>query len=159
MPLNKIDITFTAPQEAAINTAISDINTNFPFAQNLTEDEKKQYPTTDNARLPYVKRTVEIHAPNNPNLVSGFAGTLLNARNDWTLFNQIENFKQQLFSLIEKLAETQDVAGAELYAFMREVYAMAKRAAANNVPGAQAVVDDLAPLFENQGPQAPPAGP
>jgi hypothetical protein len=157
MPLNKIDITFTAPQETAIGTAIADLNTNFPFAQNLTNAEKKQYPTTDNSRLPYVKRTVEIHAVNMPVLVSGFAGTLLNAQNDWKLFNQIENFKQQLLSYIEKLNETQDVAGAELYQFMLGVYKMAKEAADNNVPGAQAVVDDLAPLFEGQGaqPQVP----
>jgi hypothetical protein len=151
MPLNKIDITFTVPQETAIGTAITDLNTNFPFAQNLTNDEKKQYPTTDNARLPYVQRTVEIHAVNNPSFVSGFAGTLLNAQNDWKLFNQCENFKQQLLSYVEKLTETQDVAGAELYQFMLELYRMAKAAAANNVPGAQAVVDDLAPLFEGQG--------
>ena len=159
MPLNRIDITFTDPQETAIQHAIDDMNTQFPFAQNLTNDEKKQYPTTDNSRLPYVQRTVEIHAVNNPTLVSGFAGTLANAQNDWKLFNQIENFKQQLLSYLEKLTETQDMAGAELYQFMREVYATAKRAAANSVPGAQAVVDDLAPLFENQGPQGTPPGP
>jgi len=158
MPLNKIDITFTAPQETAINDAFADINTNFPFAQNLTNDEKKQYPTIDNSRLPYVKRTVEIHAVNMPSLVSGFAGTLLNAQNDWILHGQIENFKQKLLSLLEKLTETQEVAGAELYQFMLEVYRMAKAAAANNVPGAQAVVDDLAPLFEGQGIQDAPPG-
>lgn len=158
MPLNKIDITFTPAQDTAIKDDITDMNHNFPFAQNLTNDEKKQYPTTDNSRLPYVKRTVEIHAVNNPNLVSGFAGTLLNAQNDWTLFNQIENFKQLILSFLEKLIETQDVAGAELYQFMLEVYRMAKAAAANNVPGAQAVVDDLAPLFEGQGIQNTPPG-
>lgn len=154
--LNKIDITFTPAQETAINTAVGDINTNFPFAQNLTSDEKAQYPTTDNTRLPYVQRTVEIHAVNMPSLVSGFAGTLLNAQNDWKLHRQLENFKQELLSLIEKITETQDVAGAELYQFMRDVYRMAKAAAANNVPGAQAVVDDLAPLFEGQGTQPTP---
>lgn len=156
MPINKLDIAFTAAQETAINNDIKDINTNFTFAQNLTEAEKLQNPTINNARLPYVKRTVEIHAVNNPDLVSGFAGTLVNAQNDWTVYNQLEGFVQQLLSLLEKMRETQDVAGAELYSFMLEVYATAKRAAGNNVPGAQAVVDDLATLFENQGPHTPP---
>lgn len=156
MPLNRLDIIFTDPQNTAINGAFTTIDTNFPFAQNLTEDEKLQYPSVNNTRLPYVQRTVEIHAVNNPNLVSGFAGTLLNAQNDWTVYQQFQHYIARLNSLMEKMKETQDVAGAELYAFTLELYATAKRAAANNVPGAQAVVDDLAPLFEGQGPQTPP---
>jgi hypothetical protein len=154
--INKLDIIFTVPQTTAIDGAYADIETNFPFAQNLTEKEKLDNPTIDDAREPYVKRTVEIHAVNNPALVSGFAGTLVNAQNDWTVYNQFEGFIQKHLQLLEKMKETQDVAGAELYQFMREVYRMAKAAAANNVPGAQAVVDDLATLFEGQGPQPKP---
>jgi len=156
MPLNKIDITFTAPQDTAITGAFTTIDTNFPFAQNLNEAEKLQNPTIDNKRLPYVKRAVEIHAVNNPPLVSGFAGTLLNAQNDWKLYQQFDGYIALLDSLKEKMMETQMVAGAELYAFLLELYRTAKAAAANNVPGAQAVVDDLAPLFEGQGPQPTP---
>jgi hypothetical protein len=98
-----------------------------------------------------VKRAVEIHAVNNPTFVSGFHGTLLNAQNDWTLFQQFEAYILKLDSLREKMVETQMVAGAELYEFLLDVYDMAKKAAAANIPGAQAVVDDLAPLFEGQG--------
>jgi len=39
---------------------------------------------------------------------------------------------------------------------MRQLYASAKLAAANNVPGADAVVDDLKSLFEGQGVELPP---
>lgn len=155
MPINKIDITFTDPQVAAINEAVDTINTNFPFAQNLTEDEKKQYPTVNSTRYPYVQRTVENHIVNMPALVSGFAGTAANADRDFTLYNQLESIKQKLALLLNKVTETQDVAGAELYAFMLGVYDMAKQADANNVPGARAVIDDLKTLFENQGPQTP----
>ena len=159
MPINKLDIAFTDPQNVAINKAFDDINTNFPFAQNLTEAEKLQNPSINNSRLPYVKRAVEIHAVNNPTLVSGFAGTLANAQTDWKVYQQFDNYISKLNSMLEKMMETQMVAGAELYGFLLELYATAKRAAENNVPGAQAVVDDLAPLFANQGPQAPPPGP
>ena len=160
MAINKLDIVFTTDQVTAIDGAIDAINTNFPFAQNLTEAEKDANQTIDNTRYPYVQRTVEIHIVNTPTLVSGFAGTSANALNDWTVFNQLENFKQQLLLIINKMSETQDVAGAELYRFMRNVYDMAKQADANNVPGAKAVVDDLKTLFENQGPQpVPPVEP
>ena len=159
MPINKIDIVFTDDQTAAINGAITAINSNFPFAQNLTEAEKDANQTIDSVRLPYVMRTVEIHAPTNPTFVSGFNGTLLNAQNDWTLYNQLEAFKQNLLMLINKMTETQDVAGAELYKFMLDVYDMAIKADNANVPGAKAVVDDLKKLFENQGPKPAPPTP
>lgn len=156
MPLNKIDITFTAPQDTAITGAFATIDTNFPFAQNLTEAEKLANPSIDNKRIPYVKRAVEIHAVSNPTFVSGFHGTLLNAQNYWRLFQQFDTYIAKLDSLREKMVETQMVAGAELYDFLLDVYDMAKKAAGANIPGAQAVVDDLAPLFEGQGIQPTP---
>lgn len=159
MPLNKIDITFTGPQETAIDGAVATINTNFPFAQNLTEDEKKLYPTMNSTRYPYVQRTVEMHIVNMPQLVHGFAGTAVNAQNDFKLYNQLAAHIQQLSIILNKMKETQDVAGAEAYAFMLAVYDMAKQADANNEPGARAVVDDLKTLFEDQGPQTPPPPP
>ncbi len=153
MPINKLDIVFTPDQVTQINEAFAQIDANFTFAQNLTEAEKKQNPTIDNSRYPYVQRTVENHIVNVPALVSGFAGTATNANNDFTLYNQLEVIKQKLILLLNKITETQDVAGAELYTFMRGVYDMAKAADDNNVPGARAVVDDLKTLFEGQGNQ------
>ena len=158
MPVNKIDIVFTDPQVAAIAAAITAITTNFPFAQNLTEAEKDNKQTIDDRRYPYVQRTIEIHALN-PRFVSGFKGTLVNAQTDFTLFNQLENFKQQLLSVVNKISETQDVAGVELYDFMLDVYDMAKKGDEGNEPGAKAVVDDLKTLFEGQGPQPAPIVP
>ncbi len=79
MAINKLDIVFTTDQVTAIDGAIDAINTNFPFAQNLTEAEKDANQTIDNTRYPYVQRTVEIHIVNTPTLVSGFAGTAANA--------------------------------------------------------------------------------
>jgi len=148
MSTNQINTEFSPLQEAAINTAFADINTNFPFAVNLTKDERSSIPNIDNERYPFVQRTIDIHAPNNPNLVSGFAGSLPEAQKDWNLMNQCETFKQKALMLIEKLNDTQQLAASEVYRFMRQLYATAKLAAENNVPGADAVVDDLKPLFD-----------
>jgi hypothetical protein len=153
MPINKLDITFTADQMDAITEAFATIDSNFTFAQNLTESEKKANPTIDNSRYPYYQRTIENHMVNMPQLVSGFAGTAANATNDFTLYNQLEEMKQKTLLLLNRITETQDVAGAEGYAFVRGVYDMAKAADDNNVAGARPVVDDLKTLYEGQGPQ------
>ncbi|HNR19073.1 MAG TPA: hypothetical protein PKN75_06465 [Bacteroidia bacterium] len=159
MPVNKLDTVFTDPQLDAINEAFNIINSNFTFAQNLTEAEKKANPTIDNTRYPYVQRTVEEHIVNMPQLVSGFSGTALNAANDFTVYNQLESIRQKALLLLNRIEETQDVAGAELFAFMRGVYEMAKTADDNQVAGARAVVDDIGSLFEGQGPQPTPPTP
>lgn len=159
MPINKLDIVFTDAQVLAINGAFDTINTNFTFAQNLTEAEKKANPTIDSTRYPFVQRTIENHIVNMPQLVSGFAGTAANANNDFELYNQLEVMKQKAILLLNRITETQDVGGAELYAFVRGVYGMAKEADEANVPGAKAVVDDLKPLYEGQGPQPTPPTP
>lgn len=153
MPVNKLDITFTNAQMDAITEAFEIINANFTFAQNLTEAEKKANPTIDNSRYPYYQRTIENHMVNMPQLVSGFAGSAVNGTNDFTLYNQLEQLKQKALLLLNRITETQDVAGAEGYAFMRGVYDMAKAADDNNVAGARPVVDDIGTLFEGQGPK------
>lgn len=157
MPINKLDVVFTDAEVTAIDGAFATIDTNFTFSQNLTEAEKKANPTIDNTRYPYVQRTIDSHIVNMPSLVSGFAGTAANASKDFILYNQLEAIKQKALLLLNRITETQDVAGAELYAFMRGVYGMAQEADEANVSGARAVVDDLKTLFEGQGPQpAPP---
>lgn len=148
MPTNQINNEFSPLQETAINTAFTSIDTNFPFAVNMTKDERSSTPNIDNERYPYAQRTMDIHAPGNPNLVSGFAGTYAEAQRDWRLMNQCEAMKQKALMLIEKLNDTQHLGASEVYKFMRQLYATAKLAAENNVPGADAVVDDLKTLFD-----------
>ena len=151
MATNKIDITFTAPQMTAITGAAGTVNTNFGFAINLTETERKTTPNIENSRYPYVERTMDIHAPGNPNLVSGFAYTLAQATTDWTLVKQCDQLLPLFRGIVEKLEDTRQLAASELYAFFREFYRTAVAAAENNVPGADVIVADLAPLFANQG--------
>ena len=156
MPTNQLDIKFTAAQMTAIKDAAATVNTNFPFAVNLTKSERTSLPNIESERYPYVQRAIEIHAPNNPNLVSGFAGTLAEATTDWTFVKQCDELIPLFEVILEKLRDTRQLGGSEAYAFLREFYASAQRGAENNVPGADAIVDDIAPLFEKQGSQGQP---
>jgi len=153
MPFSKINITLNAVQLAAIQAAITALKApaNMPAQFNLTKDERKTLPNINNNRYPYVQRAIKNHGPANPNLVSGFAGTQAEASNDLTFYDQMENFIGQLLQIIEIYQDTQQVAGSEGYTWTRMLYNTAKDAAANQVPGADAVADDLATLFEGQG--------
>jgi len=151
MPFNKINQTFTPTQQNNINDAIDVILANLPVKFNLTVDERGKLQNISDERYPYAKRGIEIHGPNNPAMVSGYAGTQAEATNDMVFYDQSEVVIQKLLKVIEIVTDTQHVAGSEAYEWLRELYAAAQRAAVGQVPGADSVVTDLAPLFEGQG--------
>jgi len=151
MPFSNINITFTPAQMANIEAAIVTILNNLPVKFNLTKDERSSIQNIADERYPYAKRGIEIHGPNNPTLVTGFAGTQAEATSDLTFFDQSQIVKLKLAKVMEIVTDTQQVAGGEAYTWLRNLYETAQMAAKNQVPGADSVVDDLSPLFENQG--------
>jgi hypothetical protein len=54
-------------------------------------------------------------------------------------------------SILESYVDTQWLAGVEAYAYHREFFAVVERAKQNNVPGADAIFNDLKRLYEGQG--------
>jgi len=162
MPFSNINITLTPAQILAIQKAISELKnpSNMPVQFNLTKAERTSIPNISNERYPYVQRSVQIHGPTNPVLANGVAGlgvgTLAEATNDLTFYDQMKSFILQLLQVVEIYQDTQQVAGGEAFNWMEELYDYSKSAAKNQVPGADAVVDDLKTLFEGQGgPGAP----
>jgi hypothetical protein len=152
MPFNKINTTLTGAQTAALQAAIDALQNaaNLPVKFNLTKTERSTLQNLSNERYPFAQRSVQIHAPNYPQLVTGNAGTLAEAANDFNFFNQMQTFINQLEKVIEIYRDTQQVAGSECYTWMRELYRNAKAAAENNVPGSDSVADDLAPLLKDR---------
>ncbi|MBI4945134.1 MAG: hypothetical protein HY840_01890 [Bacteroidetes bacterium] len=150
MPFSKINLTLSPAQMTAIQTAINALKStaNMPAQFNLTKAERRTLPNISNERYPYVQRAIKNHAPVNPNFVSGFAGTVAEATNDLTFYDQVGNFIGQLKQIVEIYEDTQQVAGSEAYTWTRAFYNTAKSAAVNQVPGADAVVDDLASMFQ-----------
>ena len=151
MPFNKIDVVLSGPELTTIQNSITALLETLPVSFNLTKEERVELQNISNERYPYVQRAIENHAPANPILVTGIAGTLAEAENDLAFYDQMENFIGQLKQVIEVYEDTQQVAGSEAYVWLREFYAASQRAAENQVPGSDAVVDDLATLFEDQG--------
>lgn len=162
MPFTNINFIFTAAQIAAIQAALNVLKSpvNMPVQFNLTKEERTSVPNISNDRYPYVQRTIKNHAPNNPVLTAGAvglgAGTLAEADNDLTFYDQMEPFILQIMQILEIYRDTQQVGGGEAYKWMRIFYKYSQQAAANNVPGSDAVVDDLKTLFDKEDAPTPP---
>ena len=153
-PFNKIDTVLTQLQIDGIQAGIDMIKENMQPQHNLTDKEKTDLPNIANARYPYAKRAIEQHGPANPQIVAGtHYGPLGEAQNDMTFFDQTNPFKLQLLQLVEIFTDTQHVAGSEIWAWFRDFYDSAVRASKSNVPGSDAVVEDIKPIFDrpNQG--------
>lgn len=150
MPTNQLNITLTAAQVTAITTAITSLQTNLPFGLNLSAEEKVKLQNIKDKRYPYAQRTITMHAPGNPRLQPAYM-TLSDATTDFTLYNQLNSIVLALQGILEMYTDTQAVAGHESYEYLKEFYNSAKRAKEQNVPGADAVYQDLKTLFEEQG--------
>ncbi|MBI4947923.1 MAG: hypothetical protein HY840_16150 [Bacteroidetes bacterium] len=159
MPFNKINITLTPAEMSSIAAAIDTIINTLPVKYNLTKSERTSLSNINNERYPYVQRAIENHGPANPTLVSGYAGTQAEATNDLVFYDQMKAHLLRLRQAVEIYEDTQQVAGSEAYTWTRMLYNSAKDAAANQVPGADTVADDLATLFGGQGSGTPPPPP
>lgn len=157
-PFNKINSILTQEQIDGIQAGIDMIKENLSPQHNLTDKEKTDLPNIANARYPFAKRAIEQHGPNNPKIVAGtYYATLPEAQNDMTFFEQMQPFIGQLRQLVEIFVDTQHAGGSEAWAWFRDFYDSAVRASKSNVPGADAVVKDLKPIFDrpNQGGDEP----
>src|SRR3972149_6858504 len=163
MPFSKINIILSPAEMSVLQTAIDTIINTLPVKFNLTKDERISLANINNERYPYVQRPIQNQGPNTPNWVSGYAGTQAEAANDLIFYDQMKAHLLRLRQALEIYEDTQQVAGSEAYTWTRELYRSAKGAAANQVPGSDAVVDDLKTLFEGQGggdtPPPPPPPP
>lgn len=154
MALPVINITFTPVQLTAIDAALDALESNAPFRVNIPADDKNDEQAMNVTRYPFVKNVIENYAPANPTLQPGFL-PLPDAKNDLNLYDQFTPRVNRLASILESYIDTQWLAGTEGYNYFREFYAIVERAKNNNVPGADAIYNDLKRLYEEQGPPPP----
>ncbi|MBI1225188.1 MAG: hypothetical protein GC192_08095 [Bacteroidetes bacterium] len=82
-------------------------------------------------------------------------GNLTEANADYAYLQQLLKLKTKLMKCVEILSDHELAAGHRAFEFMRDFYHMAQRAAERNVPGADSVVDELSPLFDQVNGIAP----
>ncbi len=148
MGLPAINITFTAAQEAAIDAALTALETNCPFRVNIAASAKDGEQSLDVKRYPFVQNAILNTAPANPTLQPPFL-SVADAGNDLNLYNQFTPKIERLKAILESYMDTQWLAGVEAYFYFRKFYAMLQEAVEANVPGADSLLADAKRLYEN----------
>ncbi len=143
---NKTDVTLTPENREIIFQAIKDLRAGMPFLIKLSEDERKSSQKMDDGCKLFVQKSFEI-AGNNEGIDPG-SGLLKRAPNDFDLYMFLSSVENQLLQLLEMVADTKLMAGSEAYDIARFIYLKAKMNVKLNIPGSQAVVDELGKLLK-----------
>ena len=152
MPLTIITTAPTAAQTTAVNGAITTIETNEPYKATLTEDEKNDFQTVAANRYPYAVKAIKDLAPNwTGKMAPDVAAMLPQATVSLTVMDTYRPIISRLKILLEYFTDGHHIAGYQAYQFLKAFYGEAQALKSRGVAGADALVDELAPLFANQG--------
>lgn len=117
------------------------------MAINLTDKERQSVRSVAEGRKPYMDKTFDTLAPNNKVLQPGY----LDFNEDLTNYNYARKLRgilpqaRKLMEILEDHAYSAENLG---FVYMLKFYNNAKEARDTNTPGAESVVAELAPLFE-----------
>ena len=146
---NRLNITATPVQIAAVKTALQTIQTNLPFLIGLTVDERIALPAIDVNNKAFTEDAINAGI-NNATLVPSYV-SVPNMQNDMVLFTQLDEITGLVRQLLEKLEDTQLLAGSEAYVSALTLYKLFGSAADAGVPGADAIVAQLKQRFASNG--------
>ncbi|MDR1867353.1 MAG: hypothetical protein LBQ77_03675 [Treponema sp.] len=116
-----------------------------PYVLALTPAERHELPKMGEKTIGFVEKAYDF-AQQNPNLVppyldiAAFGADFSDAHGLWTLCNTIQQLEQGV-------DDTEMVAGSEAYQAALIFYKSVKMAAAQDIPGAKAVYDELKTRF------------
>ena len=103
----------------------------------------------DDSRTPFVAKCLQ-YAQKEAKIVPPFVD-IVELNKDLTLFINLQNLSREINRIADMLNDTRIAAGTDAYVAALSIYNSAKQAAKMNVPGTQAIVDDLKKTFEGQG--------
>lgn len=144
---NLISTTIPAETLAAINTSLATINTALAniLLFNLIADERKAMRVMGDKSIAFVQKALE-YAENNPALLPPYLD-LAEAKKDFVLAHDLYGIQQQINILQRAVEDTMMVAGSEAYDTALIFYNSVKGASRVNVPGSEAVYNDLQQRF------------
>ncbi len=155
---NRINITATPAQITAVKAAFQTIATNLPFLIGLTKQERSSLPAIDVNNKAFTEDAINI-AVNNASLFPAYL-SVANMQNDLTLFTQLDEIVFLAKQLVEKIEDTQLLAGSESYTSGLMIYKLIGASADAGVPGADTLYDQLKTRFATQGGSGtPPVNP
>jgi hypothetical protein len=156
MPYQNISAALSDTQRIAVIQHFTDAAAIMPFVVNLTMAERIALPKMADGNLPFVGKALA-YAEANPMFVPPYAN-VPELRKDFNLSSQLTLIAQSLNMLAEKVNDTNTAVGSEAYVTALAFYNTVKQAAKMNVPGADAIYQDLRTRFPGN-PTPPPPNP
>jgi hypothetical protein len=146
---NRLNVTATAVQVSSAKNAIQTVAANLPFLIGLTSEERITLPAIDINNKAFTEDAINAGL-NNSTLIPSYV-SVPNMQTDLTLFTQLDEVIMVTKQLLEKLEDTQLLAGSEAYASALTLYKLFGSAADAGMPGADAVYNQLKQRFADQG--------
>lgn len=147
MPYQNLTSTLDAAALTPINTALTTVQTALaPHSINLTPDEiKKMYKMGTNRQALGI-RAIQL-AGDNATLVPSYF-SLAAIRQDMDRYTNLVGLEARLEQLLAGVRDGRMASGSEVMFFVKGFYQSLQTAAGQNVPGAKALVDQLAPFYD-----------
>ncbi len=145
MPYGNISAVLSDADRDAILAKLNEAWALMPFLVNLTPDEIRGLPKMGEKSVSFVEKSLE-YARGNPKLVPPYldAGEL---NKDLVLVKQLQPIHNLLNQLFDALDGTFTAVGSEAYVESLSFYNTVRDAAKRNVPGSDAIYQDLRKRF------------
>lgn len=151
---NRINTVAAETDLVAAIQHVKDAGNLFPFLIGLEAGEKKSLQGINVSNKVWVEECLN-EMELEPGILPAFIDPS-NVKADYLLFNQLERVKVATQDLLDKLSDTQYLAGAEAYAVCLIYYRLVEAAAKAGLPGADERYNRLKARFEEQGPRPNP---
>jgi hypothetical protein len=144
---NLVSIVIPADKLTAIQTNINALSTSLEnyLLFNLTPSDRLELSKMGDKTIAFVQKSLE-YAESNPTLVPAYLD-ITEAKKDFALTQELNNILKQISTLQRAIEDTTMVAGSEAYNAALVFYNSVKGASRVNVPGSEAVYNDLQQRF------------
>lgn len=146
---NKISVTLSNEDKAAVIAAFDTILGLLPFLQNLSPVERQRMPTLGTERTA-MDQTFAAEMVAHPELVPGYVDMAELAK-DRALWAQLAEIASKAREVCEGIEDTAQIAGSDIYMAYLSFYQAARQAARRNVVGADALYANLRQYFPRGG--------
>lgn len=157
---NRVSATVSPTDKTAIMTKLTEIKALLPFLLNLTKEERIQLPKLGPASLAFDEHCASYMATA-PNLIPPFVDAA-EVTKDRNLRLVLADLLREAHKLCEMLDDTLLLVGSEIWMADLSFYQTVRQAARRDVPGADAIYDDLKERFpgvsgdDEEEPPTPP---
>lgn len=154
---NRISAVMTDQMIGQVKTAFQDLNAAMPFLIGLNTDERVTLPKMSTINKGFVEDALNVIV-NNQNLFPNYIN-IEELKKDLALYSQLDEILTIGMQFIEKVRDTQMLAGSEAYVAALSVYRMTEAASKAGIPGGDTIYNQLAERFAQSGPAPKPEDP